>query len=374
MVDRERRLRPGGRAVRLTDAGTTVITRMGLLDRVREAALKPGRGVALVDTFGRITASTPPTDYDALDVPHGDLVRILQQATAPKVTYILGDGIADLEQDAGGVTATFGKAAPRRFDLVVGADGPHSPVRSLVAGPGAEMAGAHFQPAGLHWATFTAVEEINLDGWSQIHHAPGLTAMAREGRGPGEVKVALCFRTRSLSFDPHDNAGHHDLLAERFAKVRWQVPYLLRAMRAAPDFRFASLGRVRLDRWSYGRVVLLGDAAHCPSPLKHAGTDLAVAGAYVLAGELAAADHRSAYTGYEHFLRPHAELAQRQPPGGVASLVPTTALGVHLRTAVMRWTRYGPVRDLIAARDARGSQIPLPDYNLPGRGLRAAAA
>lgn len=45
-----------------------------------------------------------------------------------------------------------------------------------------------------------------------------------------------------------------------------------------------------MDRWSQGRVVLLGDAAYSASPMSGAGTGLALVGAYLLAGELAAAD------------------------------------------------------------------------------------
>ncbi|USA02674.1 FAD-dependent monooxygenase [Streptomyces lydicamycinicus] len=39
-----------------------------------------------------------------------------------------------------------------------------------------------------------------------------------------------------------------------------------------------------MDRWSRGRVVLLGDAAHCASPASGQGTGMALVGAYVLAG------------------------------------------------------------------------------------------
>jgi len=49
----------------------------------------------------------------------------------------------------------------------------------------------------------------------------------------------------------------------------------VRAARNASDFYLESMGQVRLDRWSRGRVVLLGDAGYCPSPL----TSLALVGA-----------------------------------------------------------------------------------------------
>ena len=57
-------------------------------------------------------------------------------------------------------------------------------------------------------------------------------------------------------------------------------------MERAPDFYFDSVSQVKMDRWSAGRSVLLGDAAWCASPLSGMGTGMAVVGAYVLAGEL----------------------------------------------------------------------------------------
>lgn len=55
---------------------------------------------------------------------------------------------------------------------------------------------------------------------------------------------------------------------------------------AANDFYSQEVGQVRLDSWSRGRVVLLGDAAYCPSPATGMGTTSSLTGAYVLAGEI----------------------------------------------------------------------------------------
>src|SRR5262249_25024840 len=61
-----------------------------------------------------------------------------------------------------------------------------------------------------------------------------------------------------------------------------------------------------MPRWSEGRVVLVGDAAYCASPMSGQGTSIALIGAYVLAGELVAAsgDHRRAFAEFESVMRP----------------------------------------------------------------------
>ncbi len=56
------------------------------------------------------------------------------------------------------------------------------------------------------------------------------------------------------------------MIRERFAGEQWQVPQLLKYMDQAPDFYFDSISQIKMDRWSRGRIVLLGDAAHCCFP------------------------------------------------------------------------------------------------------------
>ena len=97
---------------------------------------------------------------------------------------------------------------------------------------------------------------------------------------------------------------------------------------------FDAVGQVTAPRWSSGRVVLLGDAAYCPSPLGGGGTSLALIGAYVLAGELASrpGDTAGALHRYEELLRPATEQAQKLPPLTLAN--PRTRAGIRtLRTA-----------------------------------------
>jgi 2-polyprenyl-6-methoxyphenol hydroxylase-like FAD-dependent oxidoreductase len=138
-------------------------------------------------------------------------------------------------------------------------------------------------------------------------------------------------------------------------------------MRRAPDFFFEQMGQVRLDRWSRGRVVLLGDAGYCPTPLTGLGTSLALVGAYVLAGELAAADgdHRAAFARYDQIMRPYVSTAQKFPPGGVSGYAPNSALMIRMRAASMRMMGRWPVRNLVAKQFTKAADIDLPDYSQP---------
>ncbi|MEV4612584.1 FAD-dependent monooxygenase [Kitasatospora sp. NPDC049258] len=370
VVERAPAPRPGGQTVDLRGAGRVVVERMGLMERARELTVRQ-HGLALVDSAGRITARMGADSFGGegivseIEILRGDLGALLHEAVAPEVEYLFDDTVTGLDQDADGVRVTFEKAGPRRFALVVGADGLHSVVRALAFGPERQCV----RPLGVQTAWFTTTDPMELDGWFQMYNAPGgLVASARPGRLPGEVKAGLSYRSAPEPYDRRGTAAQRELVAARFAGAGWQVPRLVAAMRTAPDFFFESMGQVRLDGWTRGRVALLGDAGYCPTPLAGLGTSLALVGAYVLAGELAAAagDHRVAFGRYDEVMRPYVRQAQQLPPGGAAGFAPSGALAIRLRAASMRSMNRWPMRNILAAQFAKAGDIALPDYPLPG--------
>lgn len=374
IVERAPAPRQGGQTVDLRGAGRTVVARMGLMERAKAIAVDQ-RGLALVDANGRTTARIPADSFGGegivseIEILRGDLAHLLYEATLPDTEYLFDDTITGIDQDSDpdAVTVTFEKAAPRRFALVVGADGPHSVTRSLAFGPERDFA----HPIGLYTAWFTAVDaDLDLDRWFVMHNAPGgLVVSARPGRLPGEIKAGFSFRSPPLTYDRRDTAAQQEIIARRFAGAGWETPRLLRAMRAAPDFFFDAMAQVRLDGWTRGRVALLGDAGYCATPLTGLGTSLALVGAYVLAGEIAAAEgaHEDAFRRYDTVMRPYVTQAQQLPPGGAGGYAPSSRLGIRLRDLSMRAMTRPPMRGILAAQFAKAGDIALPEYGLEAR-------
>ena len=208
--------------------------------------------------------------------------------------------------------------------------------------------------------------DVELDGWYLMHNAPGGRVVSlRPGRQPDEAKAGLSFRSAPISYDRRDLPRQHEILAERFAGVGWEAAGRIAAMPESTDFVFDSLGQVRMPTWSRGRVVLLGDAGYCPTPLTGLGTSLALVGAYVLAGELGAADddHRAAFERYEEVMRPYVTRGQQLPPGGVGGYAPASALMIRMRTASMGWMTRWPMRSIIAGQFAKAGTFTLRDYD-----------
>lgn len=77
------------------------------------------------------------------------------------------------------------------------------------------------------------------------------------------------------------------VMTDIFRGTGWQTEEILKKLQDADDFHCERLGVVKMPSWSSGRVVLVGDAAACPSAVTGMGTTCGIVGAYVLAGEIA---------------------------------------------------------------------------------------
>jgi len=246
---------------------------------------------------------------------------------------------------------------------VVGADGVHSNVRRLVFGDDP----AHKRSLGVHAGIFTVPNEWGLHGTAVMYNEPGRVASVAAPHG-GDAIVSLFFTADGLRYDHRDVEQQRRIVAEAYAGVGWQVPRLLELMWQAPDFYFDGTNQVFLDRWSRGRVVLLGDAGYAGGPGGN-GTGLAVVGAHILAGELnlARGDHEVAFRRYEERMRPYVATCQKQAAGSPEYLVPSSWKKINERNRFFRAVRYFPaVKHLfkwMATRTA--TAIKLPSYPSP---------
>jgi 2-polyprenyl-6-methoxyphenol hydroxylase-like FAD-dependent oxidoreductase len=141
---------------------------------------------------------------------------------------------------------------------------------------------------------------------------------------------------------------------------KWRLPELMAKIPASSDFYMDSISRATLDHFSKGRVALVGDAAY-GNALGGFGTGLAMVGAYVLAGELAAADgdYRQAFAAYEQKFRGYASISQKVNAGRL--LAPRTRLGIVARNAL--FTAMSIFGSLVAIFDKPATNIELEDYD-----------
>ncbi|WP_405069072.1 FAD-dependent monooxygenase [Kribbella sp. NBC_01510] len=370
--------RPGGQTVDLRGVSRVVVERMALMAAVGERQMHE-RGLEYVRANGRRAAAMPAELFDGagpvaeIEILRGDLAGILADATGD-IEYLYGDSIAKLDEDASGVEVTFAGGTQRRFDLVVGADGVHSRVRRLAFGPEERFV----RHLGGYMSYFTIETPEPLNDWMKIYSAPGGRWVGlRPDHNPRFARALLAFRSPVLSYDRRDADAHKALVRQRFEGLGWHTERILAGLRNADDFYFDSVSRVVVPEWSRGRFALAGDAGYCGSPLAGHGTALSLVGAYVLAGELAAADgdHLRAFPAYQARMQAYVDQRMELPPGGIKMAMPMTSVGVRLRDTSTRVMTSRPFAGLLAKMAiAKPDAIDLPDYSVErGDPVRIAA-
>ncbi|MFY1672521.1 FAD-dependent monooxygenase [Plantactinospora sp. WMMB334] len=334
IVERAKDLRSSGNPIDVKGPAVPVAERMGIMPRLREAATRVN-AMTLLDPDGRpIARMAMPTGPSAgVELARSDLSSVLYQAARDDAEFLFDDTVAAVRPDAKGVDVTFGRATPRRFDLVIGADGMHSTVRRLVFGSEREFA----TDLGMFVATVPLPPgAVELPHDMVLHNTPGRLLSIHPGR---DRPLALfVFRTPPVDgYDRHDTDLQKRIVADAYAGVGWRAPELVETYRSHPSPFFDSLNRVRMPTWSRGRVALLGDAASSVA-LFGDGSSLAVAGAYTLAQALAAnpGDHARAFADYEKRHRRETDPRQRRIPPIVAAMIPRTRPGVAARNCTTR--------------------------------------
>lgn len=361
IVERAPALRPGGYAVDFKGASIRVLERMNLLAEVQRLQTRIGT-ITMVDRDNKKVASMPDGFTSGeLEILRGDLARVFHEATRDSTEYIFNDSIAGLEETAQGVDVTFDRGGRRRFDLVVGADGLHSKVRSLVFGDDTKF----IRHLGYYVSIFTIPNYLNLKRSGLYYGTLGKKVGIFSARDDGEAKASFFFASEPLEYDRRDVEEQRNILRERFAHDAWEVPRLMEMLDRAPDFYFDSVSQMKMDRWSQGRSVLLGDAAYCASPLSGMGTGMAVVGAYVLAGELMEADgaYQVAFQRYDFLMRDFVKQCQQIADGGTDWFVPRTRFRLWLSNQMWRVLPYTPWKNMMIEVPLKiGNSISLKDY------------
>ena len=383
VVERFPALRATGAQVDLRGQGIEAVRAMGLLDEVR-AHLVSERGVAFVDRRGRrrgtVLANTSGSGRQTLtseyEIMRGDLVRILHAATRDHVEYRFGLSVDAFDPDAESVTATFSDGTTERFDLLIGADGQGSRIRAALL-PADEDP---YRRLGLHMA-YWFVPRIATDGdVRETYAAAGGRQIMRRSHSAHESQAYFVLRDATAGASAIHRATQGDqqrFWADRFRDAGWQARRLVDGMADAPFFYSQEVLQVHASTWSKGRVVLVGDAAHCASPYSGMGISGGLVGAYVLAGEIGATprDLDGALRRYDTALRPFVdEIQAAVKPRLLALGMPKSRVGVAvlLRVASLACALRLPERIAKRRTTDRGGDWQLPAYD--GRACAAESA
>lgn len=360
VVERAPSLREGGQAVDFRGPiHRAVLERMGIWQTIHDHRTRPGELVLLGP--GGAPSATIPEVMTAGDVEilRGDLCRILYERTRGTTDYCFGNRVVALEDRGVAVAVEFEHGGSRTFDFVVGADGLHSGVRALAFGDEDRYLRHH----GYRIASFGMPNILGAACGAVTYSVPGRAACLA-ATSDDHARALLVYTGGPLGVDERRDADtQRRALRDAFAGVGWEVPRMIDALDQAPDLYVDAIATVHVDRYTRGRIALLGDAAF-GGTLGGQGTSLAIVGAYVLAGELAAAaDLTSAFSRYEARIRPYATRCQKGATRVGSFYAPRTRFGLSVRNvfyAVLTSPRFKGWFERMVKEAA--SDFRLPDY------------
>ncbi|CAO1596924.1 hypothetical protein XANCAGTX0491_000751 [Xanthoria calcicola] len=339
IVERFPVLRATGAQIDIRDQGIVLLKRMGLLETVRSKRVHEA-GFSFVDAQGRskatIMANTsgkgPQTMTSEYEIMRGDLVRILYDATRDSVEYIFGKTVEHFEQDEHSVTVRFSDGMTGTYDMLVGADGQGSRIRAAIQPADAPDPVRHLGAYLAYWY----IPRIPTDEQiCKLYHVPGSRMIMSRTHSPTEGQAQFLLRDDSEELRSMPRASldtQKQFWSSRFHGAGWQTERFIQGLQTTENFYCAEAVQIHTDTWSKGRVVLLADAAHCPSPMTAMGTTSGLVGAYVLAGEInqKSDDLPQAFANYDRKLRPFINDIQSFKPWMMRLLLPETGFAIGL--------------------------------------------
>lgn len=333
IIEKAASLRDGGYMIDFFSSGISVAEKMGIIDQLK--AKNHGSNIIIqqnekgvkqfILNMSGFRASVKGKLFNFLRT---DLSDVLFEKIKDNVEVRFSTSIESITQDDKQVIAMFNNGKQEIFDILVGADGLRSNVRSKIYPP-------------------EKVEELYL----------GYYVCALEHNVPinvnkGEVISMLCPKRQIMTYDTGNGVSNSlfvfqsekqkdlttaeevEVLKAEFAEFASPVPEIIDEAAKKEKLFFDQVTQIRIhDKWHKNRVVLIGDAAFCITLLSGQGSSMAMTAAYVLSEQLNKNEDNvtQAFESYERELRPMIETMQKKAVKNAATYVPSTKFNLWIR-------------------------------------------
>lgn len=312
LIEKSAAIRKGGQALDVRGIATHIAREMGIYDQICDMRTRIECG-RFVDATGKVLHEEHGEKFgfrqdDEVEILRGDLIEILMKTIAD-VPCHFNQFITSMQQNNDSVTVNFKDGRIENYDVVIGADGIHSATRRMIFDK-SEYQLIHL---GSYLSTFTIPNYLGLNHMDIECEANHKLLSLNSDNDPEIARAGFMFRSQHVMKDIRDENEQKQFLCDTFRDFGWETQNILNRMQASDDFYFDAITQVKMNSWTKGRIALVGDAAYCPSPLSGQGNNLAFVGAYILAGELKAANgnYVQAFTRYNALLRSFVEANQQ---------------------------------------------------------------
>ncbi|TPX13539.1 uncharacterized protein E0L32_006010 [Thyridium curvatum] len=338
IIEKAPGIRDGGYIVSLSGPCRDTVERMDLGPRLSEVSYKFDENV-LSDVHGRRLLRLRYKDVhggvDSLALCRGDLARALLDALPTSVDIRFDETLEDAVLRDDKVTATLKSGTVIEADLLIGADGIRSFTRDRF------------------WKEADCLEHLGyMYGVYDVEGNTELGSDCVSFNSPGHLDVLYRLRNDRLAalhiwrddgVKLHDRQGKPRVIRDATAgrNITLIKDVLDRAEKTGYTPLIDSLTMVDLQSWSQGRVVLLGDAAHCLTLMSGQGAGMALVSAEILGKELMrTSDVAEALASHERKLRPVIERLQDRSRRMAAMYIPKSTFSYYLRNLLLKIMPY----------------------------------
>lgn len=311
IIERKTGLELGGYAIDLRGIAVDVAKKMAIYDKIYEMRTRISKG-QYVDDTGHVLKEEEGETFgfrqdEEVEILRGDLIEILMAQVAD-VPCHFDTEISSFTEHNEEIKVVFADGKEASYDLVIGCDGLHSATRKLAFSPDEYK----IHDLGCYISIFSMPNYLQLKH-TMVEYEHGQKIVHVSSDRDASISLAgFMFQSDKKPKSLREKNAQIEFLFSEYQDLGWESNTILRHAKQSNDFYFDNIAQVKMPSWSKARVVFVGDAGYCASPLSGQGTSLALVGAYILAGELKTAkgNYTHALQQYNRVLKDYVEANQ----------------------------------------------------------------
>lgn len=291
-------IQPLGVGINLLPHAMRELSELNLQQRLAALSIET-RARAYYSRYGEPIISDPCGRYAGYDWPQlsihrADLHKVMLDAARERLgdaAIKLNHRCAGIDQDGASVTLRFDNGETARGKIVVGCDGIHSAVRLQLypdQGP-PKYSGVNMWRGATRWPAFLGGNTMISTGWMTIGKTviyPIRPGTPETGGKPLINWVAELERPEAVRQDWTGRGKLSDIMPA-FAGLKFDFLDISGMIESTEEIlEYPMVDRDPLERWTFGRITLLGDAAHPMYPRGSNGAGQAIVDARFLAGQI----------------------------------------------------------------------------------------
>jgi 2-polyprenyl-6-methoxyphenol hydroxylase-like FAD-dependent oxidoreductase len=291
-------VQPLGVGINLLPHAMRELSELGLQEALAQRAIET-RELAFYSRHGQFIYKEPRGrfagyDWPQLSIHRADLHQVLLDAVRQRLgrdAISLGHRCLRIDQDAQGVTMIFDNAPPQRGKVAVGCDGIHSALRrQLIPNEGPpKYSGVNMWRGAVRWPAYLGGDTMVSTGWMTVGKTviyPVRPGTPETGGLPLINWVAEIEQPEAVRQDWTGRGRLADMMPA-FAGLKFDWLDISAMIESTAEIlEYPMVDRDPLPRWSFGRLTLLGDAAHPMYPRGSNGAGQAIIDARFLTGQI----------------------------------------------------------------------------------------